>query len=414
MEKHQKRSKIILMTIVIILLLVAFVNPLTNYSSVQAIEPEPPYEPIDRFGITVPYNDNVDELIENINVRAVLDWRLENTNMNLAEGGEYIHVIRVSDAAWADGALLTTLSSVVPNHPGDVWIVGNEPDRFYYQDSVTAEVYAQRYYDIAIRIRNVDPTAQIGFGSVVQPTPIRIRYLERALNHLTHLSCGNRQAALDLIDIWSIHSFILNEHPEQWGAAIPVGFENDWSDAIQITDYSDTYSSDIFIQRLKYFRNWMNTIGETDKPLWITEYGSLLPPFDPTGGPNYVNVSDELTAQFMVDTFDFMTTSEDDAIGFISDNNQLVQRWFWYSLNEYRYVYGGSLFDPDKNYERTFVGDAFANYTNQILSNPPSGESPVLYRQTAPIYPVFFDQSLGTYNYPYEICYRTNLPLVTK
>ena len=372
MEKHQKRSKIILMTIVIILLLLAFINPLTNYSSAQAIEPEPYYEPIDRFGITVPYNDGLDQLIESINVRAVLDWRLENTNMNLAEGVEYIHVIRVSDAAWADGALLTTLSSVVPNHPGDVWIVGNEPDRFYYQDSVTAEVYAQRYYDIATLIKSIDATAKIGFGSVVQPTPIRIRYLQKSLDELEKLTNNNKSEAMALIDIWSIHSFILNELPGQWGAGVPVGFEYDWDDAELITNFADTHSIEKFKERVIDFRSWMNSIGEKEKPLWITEYGSLFPPIDRDPSDplyqNYVNISDELTSKFMIDTFNFMLNTLDSSTGLTIDNNRLVQRWFWYSLNDYRYNFGGTLFDPDNDNQITVVGIAFKNYTDYLLA----------------------------------------------
>jgi hypothetical protein len=252
---------------------------------------------------------------------------------------------------------------------GEVWIIGNEPDRYYYQDSVTPEVYAQRYFDIAIRIRYLDPTAKLGFGSVVQPTPIRIRYLERAIEEFAALcdpsdDCEN---AMDLIDIWSIHAFILNEHPLQWGAGVPVGFENDRSDAIQIIDYSDTHSKEIFSQRVVNFRVWMNQIGERDKPLWITEYGSLFPPEDPIGGPDYVNVDDSTTANFMVATFDFMLSATDQNTGFPGDENRLVQRWFWYSLNEYRYVFGGSLFDPDNDHQITVVGTAFKRYTDILL-----------------------------------------------
>jgi hypothetical protein len=402
--------------VLVIFLFVTIVSTLFVDSPVKAIPPEPAYEPIDRFGITIPYRSgDYVSLVEQVNARAVLDWKSDDIG-EWPDNIEYLHVLRVSDAAYNNGAILDTLPDLIQSNLGEVWIIGNEPDRYYYQDSVTPEVYAQRYFDIAIKIRYLDPTAKLGFGSVVQPTPIRIRYLERALNYLTYLSCGNRQAALDLIDIWSIHAFILNEELDKWGAGIPVGLEDDVSDAflIPIDRISDTHSIEIFQNWIINFRIWLYSIGEQEKPLWITEYGSLLPPIDPPDGPDYVNVSDEITSQYMIDTFDFLLSVTDSNAGYQADENHLVQRWFWYSLNEYRYVFGGTLFDPDKEFEQTLVGAKYENYTDQILLNPTSGINPVLYRQTGSEYPIYYDDFLETYNYPYEICYRSQLPLVFK
>ncbi len=103
------------------------------------------------------------------------------------------------------------------------------------------------------------------------------------------------------------------------------------------------------------------------KPLWITEYGSLFPPIDPPGRPNYATVSDEDTAAYMIDTFDFMLSAISDTTGFPADDNHLVQRWFWYSLNDHRYSFGGSLFDPDNDKAITIVGEAFKAYTNRLV-----------------------------------------------
>ncbi|MDO9085202.1 MAG: glycosyl hydrolase [Anaerolineaceae bacterium] len=338
--------------------------------AVHATEPEPYYEPIDRFGITAPYPSGVETLIEKINARAVLDWGIENYSLTLPDYVEYIHVIRVNDTAWGNGALLSTLPDIIERNPGVVWIIGNEPDRYYYQDSVTAEVYAQRYYDIATLIRTTDTSAKIGFGSVVQPTPIRIRYLNKALDELETLA-NNRAEAMDLIDIWSIHAFILNEHPDfSWGAGVPMGFESDYYDAIKITDYSDTYSIEIFSQRIFDFRTWMNSIGEREKPLWITEYGSLFPDLEIVcPGCNDGWPTEEDTKNYMINTFNYLVNARDLETGLLEDDNHLVQRWFWYSLNDYRYNFGGSLFDPENNYQITMAGTAFKNYTNYLLSD---------------------------------------------
>jgi hypothetical protein len=204
-------------------------------------------------------------------------------------------------------------------------------------------------------------------------TVLRIRYLQDAWNRLV-FDAGSITAASELVDIWSIHSFILNEQEGQWGTGIPPGFENDHADAVIITDYADTYSISIFQERIIAFRLWMAGIGERDKPLWITEYGSLFPPIDPPDGPDFENVSDADTAQYMVDTFNFMLTASDHQSGMPADGNQLVQRWFWYSLNDNRYHFGGSIYNPD--YPDDFgplitqVGQYFIDYQGTHLVQP--------------------------------------------
>ncbi len=329
------------------------------------------YEPLQRFGIATPFDFTADQL-QYFNISAVLDWRLDNS-IELPEGIEYIHVVRVSDALFQNQ--FDNLDVLITQNPGETWIIGNEPDRYYWQDSISPEKYAERYFLTAMKIRSFDPTAKLGFGTVVQPTPIRMRYLDRTLDALDLLT-GGRETSLALIDIWSIHAFILNEHPFQWGAGIPVGFfpyeagdefEEDWDDAIQITDYDDTYSIQIFMERITNFRYWLDQKGEQEKPLWISEYGSLFPPIDPPDGPNYVNVSDEDTSAFMLDSFDFLLSASDEPTGMPADDFHLVQRWFWYSLNDHRYSFGGSLLDPDQDYSVTLVGENFKDYTRQFV-----------------------------------------------
>ena len=106
-----------------------------------------------------------------------LDWGA-TTNPILPEGVEYIRVLRLRDDLYP--GTLANITGWVEAYPGRVWMVGNEPDtRYGGQDELEAEVYADRYYELATLIRKGDPTARIGFGSVVQPTPIRLRYLTR-------------------------------------------------------------------------------------------------------------------------------------------------------------------------------------------------------------------------------------------
>jgi hypothetical protein len=322
-----------------------------------------------RFGMTSPLG-SVGYDIASLGVGAYLDWGAAGDPV-LPAGVEYIRVLRVRDDLY--GQTLANLTTWIQAHPGSVWVVGNEPDTTYgNQDALLPEAYADRFYELAQIIRAQDPSARTAFGSIVQPTPIRMRYLDRAWARLAD-QAGSYYAASKLIDIWSIHSFILNEDKDSWGTSIPPGFENDYADAVIITDFSDTYSIEIFQERLIAFRSWLAGKGEREKPLWITEYGSLFPPEDPPGGPNYVNVSDENTATFMLATFDFLLSASNTQTGQPADDNQLVQRWFWYSLNEHRYKFGGSIFNPDyPNFgpQITWVGKKYIEYQTSNLTPP--------------------------------------------
>ena len=384
--------KIHLHTLIILLLVgIYLVNPNVIQSDVKLARAAT-IDTVCRFGITSPYGSEGYD-IASLGVGALLDWGAEGDPV-LPEGMEYIRMLRVRDDLY--GQTLAGLPTWIQAYPGSVWVVGNEPDTAYgNQDALLPEVYADRFYELAQIIRSMDPTAQIAIGSIVQPTPIRMRYLDRAWTRLA-AQAGSNYAASNLVDIWSIHSFILNEQKDRWGASIPPGFENDYADAVIITNFADTYSIEIFQERLVAFRGWMVGKGEREKPLWIVEYGSLFPPEDPPGGPNYYNVSNELTASFMLATFDFLLSASNPQTGLPMDDNQLVQRWFWYSLNDYPYHFGGSVYDP-RDGSTTLVGQNFINYQSTQLTPPdllPAGLS---------IAPISFNPDRTLVNYRLDL-----------
>ncbi len=354
-----------------------------------------------RFGINVPLPITGYDLVP-LGIGSVLDWGAVD-NPSLPPGMEYIGVLRLRDDLFQ--ATLANLPTWVQDNPGRVWIVGNEPDTTYEnQDALLPEVYADRYYALATIIRQMDRTAQIGFGTVVQPTPIRMRYLQRAWNRLI-MDAGNTLAASSLVDIWTPHSFILNEEEGSWGTGIPPGFENDHGDAVIITDFNDTFSINIFMQRIIDFRAFMASLDERNKPLWITEYGSLFPPIDPPGGPDYYNVSDESTSLYMLSTFNFLLTASEHQTGLPADNNQLVQRWYWYSLNDHRYHFGGSVYNPD--YPEfgpliTPVGESLI--THQAMNLVP----PDLFPQSLSIVPISYNQDPSLVDYKLDISIANN------
>ena len=318
-------------------------------------------ESVCRFGITaLPKNSTYNADLKQLRIGAFIDWS-GSPGRNLPNDVTYLRVIGVRDPELPDvydaAQAAASAAANAAAHPGSYWQVGNEPDTQYCntdgscQDNVTAEQYADRYYAIATAIRAADPNARIGFGSIVQPTSIRLYYLNLAWERLK-LRAGSAAAASALIDFWSIHNFVLNEVSGQWGTGLPKGYQPSWGMPVHVTNFNDTHSSTIFSTRVRTMRQWMKDRGQQNKPLWITEYGSLFPPETTT---NLVTVSQQQTADFMVATFNFMLNTRDANIGMPADGNRLVQRWFWYSLNEELTTYGGSLYDP-RNGALTTVG----------------------------------------------------------
>jgi hypothetical protein len=104
-------------------------------------------------------------------------------------------------------------------------------------------------------------------------------------------------------------------------------------------------------------RAWLAAKGERAKPLIISEMGVLMPSYylveDPTlSDPEKAELGDRLIEQYMVHTFDWLLSARSVATGCTTDDNLLVQRWLWFSLNDSFYDetanpagFNGALFD---------------------------------------------------------------------
>ena len=114
------------------------------------------------------------------------------------------------------------------------------------------------------------------------------------------------------------------------------------------------------------------------------------------------NVSDEDTADFMLATFDFMLSATDDQTGLPADGNQLVQRWFWYSLNEHRYNFGGSIFDPDNGNTADSGRTGFYRLPTLNLAQPD------LFPVSLSIAPVSYNSDRTLVNYRLDIMIGNN------
>ena len=325
-----------------------------------------------RFGIGAPKGVSGYDLAT-LGVGSYLDWSAVR-GPQVPQGIRYFHVLRVSDRSYDQ--TLIKLPGLLQQYPGAVWIIGNEPDsEVAFQDNISPATYAARYYQLASLIGNDDQAVRV-FGTVIQPTPIRQRYLWETLNKLDELT-GSPEKTRALIDVVSIHNFILNEEPiyqdgiaVNWGAGLPRGYvAGDWPepDVIQIGGENDetskTHDPDTFARRIEEFRAWMVENDLNDKPLWVTEYGSLFP----SVGNVYLTVSESDTADFLKQTMDFLLSARDETTGYAADDYRLVQHFVWYSLNEDRWRFGGSLYDPD-NQTLTMVGERYINYDPPLSS----------------------------------------------
>jgi hypothetical protein len=332
-----------------------------------------------RFGITTlmdmpGYLDM--PLINQLRSGTLMDWG-SNRPKSLPAGMSYVGVI--ATGVRYVPTILTSIPAWVKRFPGATWQVGNEPDA-YLQDNATPELYAEQFYAVATVIRASDSTAKIAFGTVVQPTPLRRAYLDRAWARLTQLAGGPAQASA-LVDIWTIHGYLLGEKPGEWGLAkYPPGMDGTEAPLLRFGNVADadhyefarTHDVTLLAEMIRGFRAWMAAKGERAKPLYITEYGVAFPPIDPPTR-DILNVSDVETGQYMTDTFDFFRTATDPDTGVPSDNNLLVQRWYWFSINDLRYKFGGSLIDTN-TMQLTAVGQAYIDYTAQLTGEASCGK----------------------------------------
>ncbi|MBC7262692.1 MAG: hypothetical protein H5T63_11855, partial [Chloroflexi bacterium] len=169
------------------------------------------------------------------------------------------------------------------------------------------------------------------------------------------------------VDVWNIHNMILQELQGDWGCGIPRGLSETQG---RLYGIADNDNIEIFKQHIIDFRTWMRDRGQRDKPLIISEYGVIMPAeygFPPERVNAYMNA-----------TFDYLLTARDDNLGYPADENRLVQRWLWFSLNDRPYSpetggFNGALFDH--RYPRypgvlTPMGLNFKRYTDALLTGP--------------------------------------------
>jgi len=307
------------------------------------------------------------------------DWSYGAAPAMPADGDvEYAQLVRVADASWPPN--WTAIQNVASLSPGALWLIGNEPE-CPNQDAVTPDLYAARYDEACTRLKGWDPTAQIAIGAIVEPTPLRFRWLEKVL------ASYQQQFGTPMpVDVWNIHIQILSEgadtadgYDNLAGGGVPVGIDP-VAEGLTPRQYSlqDCANPQILENMVWDFREWMNVHGQREKPLIISEMGVVQPSEYLADGATVEErtaLGDRLVEDFIVEVNTFLMTETDSAVGCPDDENRLVQRWLWFALNTQFFWdnqgmphgFNGGLYDPiSKQPTRFGVRFMASNHLNRV------------------------------------------------
>jgi hypothetical protein len=296
-----------------------------------------------RVGVSIPTGSPRDYDLDALGVGWVMNWRAYAAPP-VPAGVEFAQMVRMKGGQLSHDA--ATLTAIAAANPGAIWLVSNEPD-VRWQDNVTPETYARLYHAAYHAIKAGDPGAVVAAGGIAQPTPLRLRYLDRARE--TYLA---EFGALLPADAWQIHNYMLREERDSWGVDIPPGFSED-TGALYGVD--DSGNLELFKQQIYAFRRWMAARGYQGLPLLVTEFGIPMPAdygFPP-----------ERVAQYLRETWRFFATATDGGIGNPNDGGRLVQRWCWFSMAHSPYP-AGDLINLETG-QWTAVGRAWLAWVQQ-------------------------------------------------
>ena len=196
------------------------------------------------------------------------------------------------------------LADEIKTNRGAWWAVGNEPND-PNQDFRTPEEYARFYHDFYHWAKRMDRRSKVIPAGIADAdwrwaTAFRERYREFYGDYPP-------------VDGWNMHCYLLGD---------------------------DAYDVSEFKRRVQAFRHWMMSIGEAEKPLFLTEFGVLYGsgccqrPVDPP----------EWTVSYMRETVSWLSTTDH------------VQHWAWFILNNAGEFNGGLV---DQAGQLTVYGQAY-------------------------------------------------------
>lgn len=279
-----------------------------------------------RLAVSLPHGAPGKADLTLLKIGWTMDWSVR-ASAGLPAGIAYAQTVRMSEAGLRPDA--ATLTAAAAANPGATWLISNEPD-VRWQDNVPPQTYARLYHEAYQAIKAGDPGAVVAAGGISQPTPLRLRYLDAALETYQAEFGGALPA-----QAWQIHNYMLREERDSWGVDIPPGFAENTGALFSIDDSGNLA---VFRAQIVDFRRWMAARGYGGLPLIVSEYGIPMPPdygFPP-----------ERVAEFLRETWRYFLTAADPALGNPADGGRLVQRWCWFSMNYPPYP-TGNLVEAD-------------------------------------------------------------------
>ena len=274
------------------------------------------------------------------------------------------------------------LGSLAAQKPGQLWLLGNEPDRVAVQDDIEPALYAQAFHEAYLAIKSADPTARIGNAGLVQFSPNRQQYLTKVWD-----AYRARYNAPMPVDVWNMHVYILPEKrleptlgKDVANDIASVAIGTDLSTAMyetvnfprnqyncsnpddQFYCYAEHDNMTVFRKQVTAMRQWMKDRGQQNKPLIISEW-SILYPYE-VDSPTSCFIQDEngqcFTPQrvnnYMKNTLSYLENTQDANLGYAGDNNRLVQQWYWFSMYSSAVGYVSNFLNPD-HAQTTNAGD---------------------------------------------------------
>lgn len=170
----------------------------------------------ERFGITVD-GDITRFDVSTFPVGSYMDWSTR-ANPPHPNNMVYFPMIRpTSTGFWPSGA---DLAEAVRNTPSATWMIGNEAETVW-MDNLTPEQYARAYHDATTAIKALDPTAKFAFTSIATVSTLRLAWLDMVLSEYRRLYGADPE-----VDMWTVHTYVVNEMANEWGAEIPTGIAN--------------------------------------------------------------------------------------------------------------------------------------------------------------------------------------------
>lgn len=234
------------------------------------------------------------------------NWGPKPWSLQTIPGVEFVPMVGTAVELWGretEVELRTHIQRAPDSYPpGTIWIVGNELtiDRFDTINgqpipggprSITPQEYAQKFRKYYAMIKGINPTYRIGVGHT---------YLSWEDNYFlrdTRLQYQSLYGTKMPIEVYTLHTYWPSWNPSD-------DLTNVWR---QVTDMRQ--------QMLEY--------GDRDRPLVITELGSL-------SNPGAATVS-----TFMTHTFDYLNSWTSDILGCPNDGNRMVQKWAWFALTSW-------------------------------------------------------------------------------